>query len=68
MANMSYCRFENTALDLLDCYENFDDDLEGKEREIRARRIIIKLACDIAENYGDEVTETHHTTQAITEE
>lgn len=54
MGNMSYCRFENTANDLQDCWENFDDDLSNYY-EIRGRKRIIKLACQIAENYGEEV-------------
>lgn len=28
MANMSYCRFENTSNDLLDCYNAMVDDLD----------------------------------------
>jgi len=28
MANMNYCRFQNTAQDLQDCRNNFDDDNE----------------------------------------
>lgn len=55
MGNMSYCRFENTADDLQDCYDNFDDVDDISEREAKSRLRIIKLACDIAESYGDEV-------------
>ena len=25
MGNMSYCRFENTYRDLMDCWENYED-------------------------------------------
>jgi len=28
MANMSYCRFENTANDLRDCMDHFDEEVE----------------------------------------
>ena len=31
MANMSYCRFENTYNDLLDCLENIEFEAEKKE-------------------------------------
>lgn len=54
MANMSYCRFENTASDLQDCYDNMDSD-EFSEREAKSRKRIIQLSCDIAESYGDEI-------------
>lgn len=54
MANMSYCRFENTLEDLQDCYDNIDNDnLSLSEKE--ARKKLIKLCIDIALDYGDEV-------------
>jgi hypothetical protein len=38
MANMSYCRFENTSRDLQDCYENFTSTrLSEDEKRYRAR-------------------------------
>lgn len=37
MANMPYCRFENTVEDLQDCFDNFDDDLESPEKEARRK-------------------------------
>lgn len=55
MSNMSYCRFENTAGDLADCWEHFDNFEELSESEAKARKRIIKLACEIAESYSDEV-------------
>ena len=55
MGNMSYCRFENTAGDLQDCWDNFDDVDELSEREAKARKRIVKLACEIAESYGEEI-------------
>lgn len=49
MANMDYCRFQNTLLDLEDCYENlYDKDLSSREEEI-AREELIKLCKNIAE-------------------
>ena len=36
MANMSYCRFQNTYLDLLDCANNLNDkDLSDSEKMAR---------------------------------
>lgn len=53
MANMSYCRFQNTLPDLRDCYENMDaDDLD--EDEAKARERIIKLCVRIASEYGPQ--------------
>lgn len=53
MANMSYCRFENTVEDLQDCYDHIDEEVEGKEASARKR--LIKLCVDIACDYGHEV-------------
>ena len=40
MANMSYCRFQNTARDLDDCLEHInDEDMSKDERRARARLI-----------------------------
>ena len=52
MSNMSYCRFENTASDLADCFDHMYDDLEGSEQEARAR--IIRMAHDIAEEHPND--------------
>lgn len=57
MGNMSYCRFQNTLLDLRDCQEYINDD-DLSEEEKRARKKLIELCKDIAEDYdleeGDE--------------
>lgn len=54
MSNMSYCRFENTVSDLKDCLDHMDEkDLSPYEE--RARRRLIKICVEIAEDYGDEV-------------
>jgi len=54
MANMSYSRFENTSVDLRDCYEAMDDgDLTEGEKKARMR--LIKLCVRIAEEFGDEL-------------
>lgn len=41
MANMSYCRFENTMRALQDCYSHLHDSLEGTEYDARTRLISI---------------------------
>jgi len=55
MANMSYCRFENTLGDLSDCqdelFENGLDELSDTEKE-RAIELI-QMCIDIAESHRD---------------
>lgn len=52
MGNMSYCRFENTARDLEDCYAAIlnDDHLDlGSTYELDGFQRLIELAQKIAE-------------------
>ena len=51
MANMSYCRFENTYNELVDCIENLNKSAEN-ERDERQRIRLIELMIDIV-NSGD---------------
>jgi len=46
MANMSYCRFENTYNDLVDCIDNIEEEASN-ERDERYRVRLINL---ISEN------------------
>ena len=48
--NMSYCRFMNTLQDLEDCYYNLEYIEDMSVDEKRARRRLIQLCCDIAED------------------
>tara|TARA_R100000231_G_scaffold113967_1_gene84690 strand:+ start:255 stop:458 length:204 start_codon:yes stop_codon:yes gene_type:complete len=66
MANMSYCRFQNTARDLADCVEAIENksvslDLtdDNDRREGQALLIILDLAKDIVayENDIEQLTE-----------
>lgn len=54
MANMEYCRFENTLRDLLDCQKHLDDDtnLLG-DSEKAARKRLIEVCVEIATDYGN---------------
>ena len=36
MANMSYCRMQNTLSDLQDCYVNWDEDCSEDEANAKA--------------------------------
>lgn len=68
MSNMSYCRFQNTAADLLDCVEHLhslpprDYDPHGTggpgintEQEIETRGRIVRYAAQILEDLGVEL-------------
>ena len=49
--NMSYCRFENTYNDLIDCIENMHKEA-GNERDERYRVRLLQLMKDIVDS-GD---------------
>lgn len=57
MSNMSYCKFQNTLPDLRDCADALFDrggDLSDlSEEEQHAARALIRLCCEIAEDFGD---------------
>ena len=48
---MSYCRFENTYNDLIDCIENLNK-IASNERDERYRKRLIELLIDTVES-GD---------------
>jgi len=59
MANMSYCRFQNTLNDLRDCFENagdFDDKTLSKD-ERHAFIQLVKLCDRFAASYYADVRE-----------
>lgn len=53
MANMSYCRFENTLSDLRDCKEALENQEELSSREANKAKALIDLCREIADNYDD---------------
>jgi len=53
MGNMSYCRFQNTAVDLQDCYDHIDEEGLSKD-ENRARTHLVTLCREIAALFDDE--------------
>lgn len=57
MANMSYCRFENTLSDLSDCQEALEDEGtacdEDSSREAQARKSLVALCREIAQSFGE---------------
>jgi hypothetical protein len=55
MANMSYCRFQNTVTDLADCEAHINDDMEDmSDEEIEARKELIEICKNIASQFEDD--------------
>ena len=50
MSNMSYCRFQNTLLDLQNCVDYMDDDDLSPE-EAQAREYLIEVCTEIVDNW-----------------
>ncbi|MDD1442766.1 hypothetical protein MEO93_20870 [Dolichospermum sp. ST_sed3] len=59
MANMSYCRFENTYSDLKDCFESLNennfDELSDREKAFAIR--LVKLCSKFSDEFIDEAIE-----------
>lgn len=56
MANMSYCRFQNTLSDFRDCARNFFED-ELSVEEHNARRKLLLEMIELFDNLGAPVSE-----------
>jgi len=57
MSNMSYCRFENTANDLADCWENWDEvpfENLSSDHERRGKRRLKEIILEMAERFVEE--------------
>lgn len=52
MANMSYCRFQNTAPDLSDCLDYLWEEVGSKE-EWEARKRIVNYCREVARTVDD---------------
>ena len=52
MANMSYCRFENTYHDLVDCFDNIFEEAET-ERDERYRQRMIEFLKERINDIGE---------------
>jgi len=56
MANLSYCRFENTAKDLADCLialqEGEAEDTDLSSTELKYKKQLIQMCIDIATDFG----------------
>lgn len=54
MANMSYCRFENTYRDLRDCLDALEEGGKLSNEEVEYKKELIRLCQEIARDYGEE--------------
>jgi len=52
MANMSYCRFENTLADLRDCYDNWEEELSESEKICQVH--LLELCKNIVDDYEEK--------------
>lgn len=61
MSNMSYCRFENTLSDLMDCYEAMQQDgvdsLKESREELNAAKEMIETMTAFIGDYGRKITD-----------
>ena len=55
--NMSYCRFENTVNDMIDCINNMEIDEYASEHEKRARKSFVELCAQVVADHGHELEE-----------
>ena len=57
MPNTFYCSFENTLADLKDCYDNLENQMDDNlsEKEKKARKELIILCVQIADDYKEEI-------------
>ena len=59
MANMSYCRFQNTLQDLRDCKDALEDFIQNNDNVIssaeerRCAKNLIDVCKEIADNYEE---------------
>ena len=60
---MSYCRFENTVNDMIDCINNMDISESASTYEKRARKTFVELCAQVAEQYREELEDERDLSQ-----
>ena len=53
--NMSYCRFENTVNDMMDCINNMELDEHASDYEKRARKRFVELCAQVVKDHREEL-------------
>lgn len=61
MANMSYCRFNNTLSDLEDCREALENQNISSLAEKRKAKRLLKVCREIADNFDEDYIDSIHT-------
>lgn len=61
MANMSYCRFNNTLRDLEDCREALENQNISSLAEKRKAKRLLKVCREIADNFDEDYIDSIHT-------
>jgi hypothetical protein len=69
MANMSYCRFENTYRDLVDCLQALNDSGVDSlsDRELQYAKMMIQVCENIVNHYDEVLDEVEERTWRIEE-
>jgi hypothetical protein len=69
MANMSYCRFENTYRDLVDCLHALNDSGVDSlsDRELQYAKMMIQVCENIVNHYDEVLDEVEERTWRIEE-
>ena len=57
MKNMSYCRFENTYNDLIDCVENMGKQSENDRDEVYRERLLLLMKGTVESGEVDKILE-----------
>lgn len=57
MKNMSYCRFENTYNDLIDCIENMSKESSNDRDERYRERLLLLMKSTVDSGEIDEILE-----------
>ena len=60
---MSYCRFENTVNDMMDCIDNMDISESASDYEKRARKTFVELCAQVVADHGDELEDERDLSQ-----
>lgn len=68
MANMSYCRFNNTLSDLEDCREALENQNISSLTEKRKAKRLLKVCREIADNFDEDYIDSIHTDDEEEEE
>lgn len=52
MANMDYCKFENTYRDLVDCHSSINEKLSDREHKYRV--MLLDICTNMIEKYDEK--------------